>query len=95
MYRKRLILNLKLQSYFKKAPKESELFLNKKKLYEKRLDEINDFKMVLLEAMIENKNTEEEIKQWTENHRAAVGIYYALIEEIENRIATLKREKES
>ena len=46
-----------------------------------------------LEAMIENENTEEEIEQWTENHRAAVAIYDASIEEIENKIITLKREK--
>ena len=45
--------------------------------------------------MIENGNTEEEIEQWTENHRAAVAIYDAPIEEIENRITTLKREKEA
>ena len=45
--------------------------------------------------MIENENTEEEIEQWTENHRAAVAIYDASIEEIENKIITLKREKEA
>ena len=50
--------------------------------------------MEILEAMIENKNTEEEIEQWTENDRAAVAIYDAQIEEIENRIIMLKREKE-
>ena len=47
------------------------------------------------EAMIENENTEEKIEQWTENHRAAVSIYDAPIEEIENRLVTLKREKEA
>ena len=47
----------------------------------KGLDEINDLKMEILEAMIENKNNEEEIEQWTENHRAAVAIYDAPIEE--------------
>ena len=51
--------------------------------------------MEILEAMIENENTEEEIEQWTENHRAAVAIYDAQIEDIENRIITLKREKEA
>ena len=45
--------------------------------------------------MIENENTEEEIEQWTENHRAAVAIYDAQIEDIENRIITLKRQKEA
>ena len=74
--------------------KESEL-IKQKQLYEKRLDEINSSKMEILEAMIENENTEEEIEQWTENHRAAVAIYDAQIEEIENRIITLKREKEA
>ena len=74
--------------------KESEL-IKQKQLYEKRLDEINSLKMEILEAMIENKNTEEEIEQWTENHKAAVAIYDAQIEEIENRIITLKREKEA
>ena len=74
--------------------KESEL-IKQKQLYEKRLDEINSLKMKILEAMIENKNTEEEIEQWTENHKAAVAIYDAQIEEIENRIITLKREKEA
>ena len=73
--------------------KESEL-IKQKQLYEKRLDEINSSKMEILEAMIENENTEEEIEQWTENHRAAVAIYDAQIEEIENGIITLKREKE-
>ena len=73
--------------------KESEL-IKQKQLYEKRLDEINDLKMEILEVMIENENTEEEIEQWTENHRAAVAIYDAPIEEIENRIVTLKRERE-
>ena len=72
--------------------KDSEL-IKQKQLYEKCLDEINSLKMEILEAMIENKNTEEEIEQWTENHRAAVAIYDAQIEEIENRIITLKREK--
>ena len=74
--------------------KDSEL-IKQKQLYEKCLDEINSLKMEILEAMIENKNTEEEIEQWTENHRAAVAIYDAQIEEIENRIITLKREKEA
>ena len=74
--------------------KDSEL-IKQKQLYENRLDEINSLKMKILEAMIENENTEEEIEQWTENHRAAVAIYDAQIEEIENRIITLKREKEA
>ena len=75
--------------------KESKL-IKQKQLYEKYLDEINDLKMEILEAMIENKNTEEEIEQWTaEEHRAAVAIYDAPIEEIENRIVTLKRKKEA
>ena len=73
--------------------KESEL-IKQKQLYEKRLDEINSLKMEIIEAMIENENTEEEIEQWTENHRVAVAIYDAQIEEIHNRIITLKREKE-
>ena len=51
--------------------------------------------MEILEAVIENENTEEEIEQWTESHRAAVAIYDAPIEEIENRIVKLKREKEA
>ena len=51
--------------------------------------------MEILEAVIENENTEEEIGQWTESHRAAVAIYDAPIEEIENRIVKLKREKEA
>ena len=41
-------------------------------LYDKSLDEINVLKMEILEVMIENENTEKEIKQWTENHKAAV-----------------------
>ena len=41
---------------------------------EKRLDEINDLKMEILEMMIENENTEEEIEQWTENQRTVVAI---------------------
>ena len=45
--------------------------------------------------MIENKNTEENIEQWTENHTAAVAIYDTTIEAIENRIITLKREIEA
>ena len=49
--------------------------------------------MEILEAMTEKGNTEEEIEQWTENHRAAVAIYDAQIEEIENRIVALKRER--
>ena len=57
--------------------KESEL-IKQKQLYEKRLDEINSLKMEILEAMIENENTEEEIEHWTENHKAAaVAIYDA------------------
>ena len=47
----------------------------------KGLDEIIDLKMEIIEVMIENENTEEEIEQWTENHRAAVAIYDAPIEE--------------
>ena len=73
---------------------ESEL-IKQKQLYEKRLDEINNLKMEILEAMIKNENTEEEIEQWTENHRAAAAIYGAQIEETENRIITLKRAKEA
>ena len=65
--------------------KESEL-IKQKQLYEKRLDEMNSLKMEILEAMIQNENTKEEIEQWTENHRAAVAIYAAQIEEIDNRI---------
>ena len=49
----------------------------------------------MLEAMIENENTEEEIEQWTDKHRAAVAIYDTPIEEIKNRFVTLKREKEA
>ena len=41
--------------------------------------------MEILEAMVENEKTEEEIEQWMENHRAVVAIYDAPIEEIENR----------
>ena len=73
---------------------ESEL-IKQKQLYEKRLYEINYLKMETLKVMIENENTEEEIEQWTENHRAAIAIYDAPIEEIESRIVTLKREKEA
>ena len=50
--------------------------------------------MEILEAVIENENTEEEIEQWTESHRAAVAIHDAPIEEIENRIVKLTRERE-
>ena len=46
--------------------------IKQKQLQQKRLDEINNLMMGILEAMIENENTEEEIQQWTENHRAAV-----------------------
>ena len=46
--------------------------IKQKQLQEKRLDEINNLMMEILEAMIENENTEEEIQQWTENHRTAV-----------------------
>ena len=74
--------------------KEREL-IKQKQLYEKRLDEISSLNMEILNAMIESKNTEEEIVQWTENHhRAAGAIYNVQIEEIENRIITLKRERE-
>ena len=65
--------------------KESEL-IKQKQLYEKRLDEIKSLKMEILEAMIENENTEEEIEQWSENHKAAVASYDAQIEDIEKRI---------
>ena len=51
--------------------------------------------MEILEAMIENENTEEEIGQLTENRRAAVAIYDTPIEEFEKRIITLKRGKEA
>ena len=47
-----------------------------------------------LEAKIKNKNTEEKIEQWTENHRVANAIYDAPIEEIKNRMVTLKRDRE-
>ena len=74
--------------------KESEL-IKQKLLYEKRLDEINDLNMKILEVMLENENTEKEIEQWTENHRASVAINDAPIEVIENRFVTLKREEEA
>ena len=74
--------------------KENEL-IKQKQPYKKRLDEISSSKMETLEVMIESKNTEEELEQWRENHRAAIGIYYAPIKEIENRVITLKREKET
>ena len=99
MYRKRLTLNLKLLKLLEKNTpriyrrnKESGL-IKQNQLYDKRLDEINDLKMEILEAMTEKGNTEEEIEQWTENHRAAVAIYDAQIEGIENRIVALKRER--
>ena len=74
--------------------RKSEL-IKQKQLYEKCLDEIKNLKMEILEAMIENKNTEKKIEQWAENHRVAVATYNAPIEEMENRIITLKREKEA
>ena len=40
--------------------KESEL-IKRKQLYKKRLDEINNLKIEILEAMLENENTEEKI----------------------------------
>ena len=49
--------------------------------------------MKILEAMLENENTEKEIEQWTENHRASAAINDAPIEEMENRFVTLKRER--
>ena len=36
--------------------------------------------MEILEAMIENVNTEEEIEQGTKNHRASAALYDAPIE---------------
>ena len=48
--------------------------MNRLNKNEKRLDEINDLKMEILETMIEKENTEEEIEQWTENRRTAVAI---------------------
>ena len=51
--------------------------------------------MDILEAMIGNENTEEEIEQWTENHRAIVVIYDVRIEEIKNIIFTLKIERKA
>ena len=41
--------------------KKSEL-IKQKQLYEKRLDEINNLKIEILEAMAEKKNTEEELR---------------------------------
>ena len=60
---------------------------------EKHLDKINNLKMEILETMIENENTKEEIKQWMKNHRVATAIYDAPIEKIVNRFVMLKREK--
>ena len=40
--------------------KEREL-IKRKQLYKKRLDEINNLKIEILEAMLENENTEEKI----------------------------------
>ena len=34
-------------------------------------------------TMIENENTEEEIREWTENHREAVAIYHVPFKKIE------------
>ena len=51
--------------------------------------------MEILQAMIKNEKNKEDIEQSTENHRVGVAIYDAPIEEIENRIVTLKREKEA
>ena len=96
---KKLTRNLKLYSLEKDTPrtyernKESEL-IKQKQLYEKRLDEINNLKMEILETMIKNEHTEHELEQLTKKHRAAVAIYDAPIEEMENRIVTLKREKQ-
>ena len=73
---------------------ESKL-IQQKQLYQKRLDKINSSKMEILEAMIENENTEEEIEQWTENHRATVAMRDTPIEEIGNRLITLNKEKEA
>ena len=77
-----MVLNLKLLE--KDAPriyersKESEL-IKQKELHKKRLDEINNLKMEILEAMIKNENTEEEIEQWTENHRTAAVMLIRLL----------------
>ena len=49
--------------------------------------------MEILETIIENENTKEEIKQRVENSGVATAIYDAPIEKIENRFVTLKREK--
>ena len=51
--------------------------------------------MEILEAMIGNENTEEEIEQWTENNRAIVVNYDVRIEEIKNIIFTLKIERKA
>ena len=48
--------------------KESEL-IKQKRLHEKHLNEINNLKIEIVEAMVENENTEE-IEQWTKKHRA-------------------------
>ena len=44
-----------------KRNKKSEL-IKQKQLYEKRLDEIKNLKIEILEAMAEKKNTEEELR---------------------------------
>ena len=51
--------------------------------------------MEILEAMIKNKHTKEKPEQWMEKHRATAAIYDTPIEEIENRIGTLNREKQA
>ena len=43
--------------------------------------------------MIENENTEEEIEQWTENHRAAVAIYWSMQMEVKKKEQREKEEK--
>ena len=73
--------------------KESEL-IKQKQLFEKRLDEINDLKINILEIMIEDEKGEEEIEQWTEKHGEAVSIYELLVEDIEKKITLIQREKE-
>ena len=42
----------------------------------------------------QKRKQQEEIEQLTENHGAAVAIYDAPVEEIDDRIVRLKREKE-
>ena len=70
--------------------------VKQQKVFEKRLDEINDLKVAAEEFMLEDDKSLGEVENWVKLHNEAVSKYDIYLEEIETRLNYItKLEEES